>query len=448
MSDGDRVAARVGVAPVDGFPALLVDVDPATYDSSYDVVCNQILWFVHHGLFDRMGEPTFRPHHGEGMGVLPGGQRGIRGGGRRARTVRRLRPGPGLPPGAGGAVGLRPPTRPAARPLPPPPSATPSEFSLLPTRCKRPTCSPGWLRITSAASTAIAGRRPSSPAANRCSVRARPRWSPRSVSDPDDTAAAQRCPVRRGDATPRRTGRRRSRHRAGRPDRTRRTSCGVRGLRPVPPPSTPSGTSEVTFVASIYPSRQNLSPPIPGLPPGGRDQGCAGEPPPRPPKTWHTDSTRRPPRFPLVGRTAPSGRRADGQPRPRQGSTWWRPRVRSSTNATSSPAAVTRSRQLDAQLADVVIAVPHPFDLSGDGRCPRRRPAPTSGADDRQHPRPRCLADLVARRTPADWLHRPAAGCGRHSAALSRRNGASGGPLVASCSGARPTFEPLRGSAP
>ncbi len=59
MSDGDRVAARAGVGVHDGFRSLLVDVDPATYDSSYDVVCNQILWFVHHGMFDRMRTPRF-----------------------------------------------------------------------------------------------------------------------------------------------------------------------------------------------------------------------------------------------------------------------------------------------------------------------------------------------------------------------------------------------------
>ncbi|HUW01972.1 MAG TPA: trehalose-6-phosphate synthase [Acidimicrobiales bacterium] len=59
MSDADRVAAAGGVRVHEGIRSLLVDVDPATYAASYDLICNQILWFVHHGMFDRMRTPRF-----------------------------------------------------------------------------------------------------------------------------------------------------------------------------------------------------------------------------------------------------------------------------------------------------------------------------------------------------------------------------------------------------
>lgn len=57
MSDADRTAASSGVRLDHGIRSLLVDVDPATYRASYDGICNQLLWFVHHGMFDRMRTP-------------------------------------------------------------------------------------------------------------------------------------------------------------------------------------------------------------------------------------------------------------------------------------------------------------------------------------------------------------------------------------------------------
>lgn len=59
MSSADRQAAAAGVSTHEGFRTLMVDVDPGTYQASYDVACNQILWFVHHGMFDRMRTPRF-----------------------------------------------------------------------------------------------------------------------------------------------------------------------------------------------------------------------------------------------------------------------------------------------------------------------------------------------------------------------------------------------------
>src|SRR5690606_16604298 len=36
-----------------------VSIEPDTYRLAYDVVSNQTLWFVHHGLYDLPREPTF-----------------------------------------------------------------------------------------------------------------------------------------------------------------------------------------------------------------------------------------------------------------------------------------------------------------------------------------------------------------------------------------------------
>nr|MBO2502509.1 trehalose-6-phosphate synthase [Thermoanaerobacterales bacterium] len=61
MTDGDRAAARSGVVEAEGFRVRLLDVDPETYRLHYDVVSNQYLWFVHHGLYDLAREPAFGP---------------------------------------------------------------------------------------------------------------------------------------------------------------------------------------------------------------------------------------------------------------------------------------------------------------------------------------------------------------------------------------------------
>jgi trehalose 6-phosphate synthase len=61
MSDGDRAAADAGVVDAEDFRVRLLGVDPETYRLAYDVVSNQILWFVHHGLYDLPREPAFGP---------------------------------------------------------------------------------------------------------------------------------------------------------------------------------------------------------------------------------------------------------------------------------------------------------------------------------------------------------------------------------------------------
>ena len=60
MSDGDRAAADAGVVDAEDFRVRLLGIDPETYRLAYDVVSNQVLWFVHHGLYDLTREPAFR----------------------------------------------------------------------------------------------------------------------------------------------------------------------------------------------------------------------------------------------------------------------------------------------------------------------------------------------------------------------------------------------------
>jgi trehalose 6-phosphate synthase len=59
MSDGDRVVATRGVTAAAGFRVRLIDVEPATFSDYYDRVCNEALWFAHHGLFDPVYEPAW-----------------------------------------------------------------------------------------------------------------------------------------------------------------------------------------------------------------------------------------------------------------------------------------------------------------------------------------------------------------------------------------------------
>lgn len=59
LSDGDRAAARRGTTTVDGLAAHLLDLDPEQHRLAYDVISNETLWFVHHGLFDLTREPAY-----------------------------------------------------------------------------------------------------------------------------------------------------------------------------------------------------------------------------------------------------------------------------------------------------------------------------------------------------------------------------------------------------
>lgn len=59
MTDGDRIVAGRGATDAEGFRVRLVDVDPATWTDHYDRVCNEALWFAHHGLWDAVLEPSW-----------------------------------------------------------------------------------------------------------------------------------------------------------------------------------------------------------------------------------------------------------------------------------------------------------------------------------------------------------------------------------------------------
>ncbi|HEV7757601.1 MAG TPA: trehalose-6-phosphate synthase [Acidimicrobiales bacterium] len=59
ISDGDREAARQGTIEAEGFRARLLAIDPETYRLAYDVISNQALWFVHHGLYDLPRTPVY-----------------------------------------------------------------------------------------------------------------------------------------------------------------------------------------------------------------------------------------------------------------------------------------------------------------------------------------------------------------------------------------------------
>jgi trehalose 6-phosphate synthase len=59
LSEGDRRAARRGAVEAAGFRSRLLALDAETYRLAYDVVCNSVLWFAHHGLWELAREPVF-----------------------------------------------------------------------------------------------------------------------------------------------------------------------------------------------------------------------------------------------------------------------------------------------------------------------------------------------------------------------------------------------------
>jgi trehalose 6-phosphate synthase len=62
ITDADRVAADRGVVEADGLRVRLLSLDPERFRMSYDLVCNAVLWFLHHGLFDLARRPRFDQH--------------------------------------------------------------------------------------------------------------------------------------------------------------------------------------------------------------------------------------------------------------------------------------------------------------------------------------------------------------------------------------------------
>ena len=59
FTDGDRLVAARGETDAAGFGLRLLDFEPQVWRNHYDVVSNETLWFLHHGLFDVPIEPAF-----------------------------------------------------------------------------------------------------------------------------------------------------------------------------------------------------------------------------------------------------------------------------------------------------------------------------------------------------------------------------------------------------
>ena len=61
MTDGDRLVAQRGITDAADHRVRLIDIDPGTWVDFYDRVCNEALWFAHHGLFDPVLDPAWPP---------------------------------------------------------------------------------------------------------------------------------------------------------------------------------------------------------------------------------------------------------------------------------------------------------------------------------------------------------------------------------------------------
>lgn len=59
LSDGDRAVAQGAATPPLSTNVRFVEIDPAIHALHYEVVANQILWSLFHGLFDLVRMPTF-----------------------------------------------------------------------------------------------------------------------------------------------------------------------------------------------------------------------------------------------------------------------------------------------------------------------------------------------------------------------------------------------------
>jgi trehalose 6-phosphate synthase len=59
ISDDDREAAAAGIIETDGLRLRSLVIDPDQYRMYYDVIANQTLWFLNHGLWDLPRRPRF-----------------------------------------------------------------------------------------------------------------------------------------------------------------------------------------------------------------------------------------------------------------------------------------------------------------------------------------------------------------------------------------------------
>src|SRR5262249_6637947 len=59
LSDDDMAAVRSGMVEGLDIDLELLDLDPAQHRMHYDIVANGVLWFLYHGIFDRIRRPRF-----------------------------------------------------------------------------------------------------------------------------------------------------------------------------------------------------------------------------------------------------------------------------------------------------------------------------------------------------------------------------------------------------
>jgi len=59
VTDGDRAAVRAGAVHAPDLDLVLLDLDPDLARLHYEVVSNQVLWFLFHGMFDLVHRPRF-----------------------------------------------------------------------------------------------------------------------------------------------------------------------------------------------------------------------------------------------------------------------------------------------------------------------------------------------------------------------------------------------------
>ncbi|HEX3425946.1 MAG TPA: trehalose-6-phosphate synthase [Acidimicrobiales bacterium] len=62
ISDADRQATAAGEVAAHGYRTRFVPIEPLLFRQYYDVIANQTLWFLHHGLWDLPRRPRFDRH--------------------------------------------------------------------------------------------------------------------------------------------------------------------------------------------------------------------------------------------------------------------------------------------------------------------------------------------------------------------------------------------------
>ena len=305
MSDDDRAAARPGATGDLDIDLRLLELDPDAAPLHYDVVSNGVLWFLLHGMFDRVRRPRFDMRFRDAwdayVAVNEAFADAVGGSAPEGDVVLVQDYQLALVPGAAARAAARP----ARRALHPHPVLRPRRHP----RPARPT-SPTQLCASLAAgppgSTRNAGPRRTSSRHARCSARG------------DDAAAVRREPRPR-----RRRARARSRPatttaRAAaalaevvgdrlvivRSDRIELSKNIVRGFLAFDRllEARPGLRGRVVFVAMLYPSRQGLR-----RVPRVRERGRTGRRPRQRPlgdARLAADRARRPRRLPPIGRRA------------------------------------------------------------------------------------------------------------------------------------------------